>query len=182
MEALEPHRCRRCAHFIRVNFNGYRNVTNRQGFCLYGQLEGDWSLYVSTSGEHNCVGFVHSVENARIFEAERKLSKDHDDFIKSLSDKRTTNYKAIKPLMDAHKDFFESIQKERGGIAWMTAHNKIRELGSEHFNDVNAERYREVYHMVSLKKVHYLRFLAGISSAVHDRFCDCGVFMGGAPE
>jgi hypothetical protein len=176
IEALAPNRCRGCAHFIRVNFETYYNVTNRQGFCLLGQLEGDWGLYVSTSGSHNCAGFIFSEETAKIHAAERELSDDLHDFLHTLQDKRTANYKAIKPLIAARKKFFESVEKARGGIAWMLADHEIRQLGVEHFNAANEERFKEVYHMVSLKKVHYMRFLAGVSVQVHDWFCDCGKF------
>lgn len=181
IEALAPNRCRGCAHFMRVNFDGYYNVTNRQGFCLLGQLEGDWGLYVSTSGSHNCAGFVFGEENAKIHEAERQLTNDLHEFLHTLHDKRTTNYKAIKPLIEAHKKFFESVKKERGGIAWMLTDVEIRVAGVEYFETANEERFKEVYHMVSLKKVHYMRFLAGVSVQVHDRFCDCGKFAE-APE
>lgn len=172
LKALAPNGCRRCARFVRVNFDSYKNVTNRQGFCLLGQLEGDWGLYIATSGSHNCAGFVFSDENAKIHEAERKLSDDFKEFMHSLQDKRTANYKTIKPVIDAHKEFFESTKKERGGIAWMSAEAKLRELGAEHFNRVNAERYKEVYRMVSIKRVHYMRFLAKVSVKIHNQFCE----------
>jgi len=48
IQALAGNACRGCAHFIRVNFDSLYNVTNRQGFCILGQLEGDWGLYVSS--------------------------------------------------------------------------------------------------------------------------------------
>ena len=176
IEALAPNRCRGCAHFIRVNFDSYYNVTNRQGFCLLGQLEGDWGLYVSTSGSITCTGFVFSEGNARIHEAERKLTDDLHEFLHTLHDKRTTNYKAIQPLIAAHKEFFESVKKEQGGIAWMLADREVRKVGVEYFRTANEERFKEVYHMVSLKRTHYMRFLAGVSVQIHDRFCDCGKF------
>ena len=173
IQSLAPNPCRGCAHFIRVNFDGYYNVTNRQGFCLLGQLEGDWGLYVSSSISVKCAGFVFSEENAKIHAAERQLTDDMHKFVHSLHDKRTANYKAIKPLIDAHKDFFERTKNDRGDIAWMSADLKIRELGAEHFRKANAERFADVYHLVSLKRVHYMRFLAGVSVQIHDRFCDC---------
>lgn len=176
IKALAPNPCRGCAHFIRVNFDGYYNVTNRQGFCILGQLEGDWGLYVSSSISVTCAGFVFSEENARIHAAERQLSDDLHDFVHSLYDKRTANHKAVKPLIDAHKEFFESIEKqrkERSDIAWLAADQKVREFANKHFEKVNAERYRDIYHMVSLKRAHYMRFLAQVSVKVHDHFCDC---------
>lgn len=176
IEALAPNRCRGCAHFIRVNFETYYNVTNRQGFCLLGQLEGDWGLYVSTSGSHNCAGFIFSEETAKIHAAERELSDDLHDFLHTLHDKRTANYKAIQPLIEAHKEFFESVRDEPGDTAWVLADQEVQKLGAGHFKTAHKERFKEIYHMVSLKKVHYMRFLAGVSVQIHDRFCDCGKF------
>jgi hypothetical protein len=159
---------------MRVNFDSVYNVVNRQGFCILGQLEGNWGLYVSCSISTRCAGFVFSAENTKIHEAERQLRDDLYEFTHSLHDKRTANYKAIKPLVAAHKEFAESINKGKGDVAWMTLDLQIRKLGSEYFERMHKERYWEVYRMVSLKKAHYMRFLAGVSVQIHDKFCDCG--------
>jgi len=49
LKQLDANKCRSCTHFIRVNTEAVSKVTGRQGFCLYGQFEGDYSLYISTS-------------------------------------------------------------------------------------------------------------------------------------
>jgi hypothetical protein len=159
---------------MRVNFDSAYNVTNRQGFCILGQLEGDWGLYVSCSISTTCAGFVFSAENTKIHEAERQLSKDQFEFIHSLYDKRTANYKAIKPLIAAHKEFAESISKGQSAGARMIADTEVRKLGGKYFEELHKDRFWEVYRMVALKKTHYMRFLAGVSVQIHDKFCDCG--------
>jgi len=171
IRALPGNACRVCAHFIRVNSNDLHNVMNRQGFCILGRLEGDWGLYVSASVSTSCKGFVYSEENARIHDAERQLSDELHEFTHSLYDKRTANYKAVKPLLAAHKEFANSINK---GASRMESDLAIRKFASEHFENMHRERFWEVYHMVSLKKSHYLRFLARVSVQVHDEFCECG--------
>lgn len=173
IQSLKASACRGCAHFMRVNFDNVYNVTNRQGFCILGMLEGDWSLYVSCSISTRCAGFVFSAENTKIHEAERQLSDDLHEFTHSLYDKRTANYKAIKPLIAAHKEFAENISKGQSDVAQMMSDLQIRKFGSEYFERLHHERYWEVYHMVSLKKTHYMRFLAGVSMQIHDKFCDC---------
>ena len=171
IQALAGNACRVCAHFIRVNFDGVYNVTNRQGFCILGQLEGDWGLYVSSSISSRCKGFVYSEKNAKIHEAERQLSDDMREFTHSLYDKHTANYKAVKHLLAAHKEFANSINK---GTSRMESDIAIRKFASEHFKNMHQERFWKVYHMVSLKKPHYTRFLAKVSVQVHDEFCECG--------
>lgn len=171
IQALASNACRGCAHFMRVNSDNLYNVMNRQGFCILGQLEGDWGLYVSSSVSTSCKGFIYSEENARIHDAERKLSDDLREFAHSLYDQRTANYKAVKPLLAAHKEFANSINK---GASRMESDLAIRKFASEHFENMHRERFWEVYHMVSLKKSHYLRFLAKVSVQVHDEFCECG--------
>jgi hypothetical protein len=168
--SLAPNACRGCAHFMRVNFDSVYNVTNRQGFCILGQLEGDWGLYVSSSISTRCAGFVFSEAHAKIHEAERKLTDDFHEFLHTLHDKRTANYKAIKPLIAASKEF----HKGSGEGTWMVAELVIRKEGSAYFQKLHNERYWEVYRMVTLKKVHYMRFLAGVSIQIHDTFCECG--------
>jgi hypothetical protein len=66
---------------MRVNFDSAYNVTNRQGFCILGQLEGDWGLYVSSSISTKCAGFIFSEDHAKIHEAERKLTDDFHEFL-----------------------------------------------------------------------------------------------------
>lgn len=173
IESLAPNACRGCAHFMRVNFDSVYNVMNRQGFCILGQLEGDWGLYVSCSISTRCAGFVYSEEHAKIHEAERKLTDDFHEFLHALHDKRTANYKAIKPLIAASKEFSENISKGQGDGARMMADMVVRKLGSQYFQKMHNDRYWEVYRMVTLKKVHYMRFLACVSVQIHDTFCEC---------
>jgi len=174
IQSLKGNACRGCAHFIRVNFDSLYNVTNRQGFCILGQLEGDWGLYVSCSISVKCKGFVYSEENTRIHEAERQLSDDLYEFIHSLHDRRTANFKAIKPFIAANKEFAKTINEGQSNISRMVSDFEIRKLGGEYFKKLHEEQYWEVYRMVSLKKPHYLRFLAKVSVQVHDEFCECG--------
>ena len=159
---------------MRVNFDSVYNVVNRQGFCILGQLEGDWGLYVSCSISTRCAGFVYSEEHAKIHEAERQLSDDLHEFTHSLYDKRTANYKAVKPLIAANKELYESISKGQSDGARMIADLDVRKLGGKYFEELHKDRFWEVYHMVALKKTHYMRFLAGVSVQIHDKFCDCG--------
>lgn len=172
MENLPVCRCRMCHHFQRVNFDDYRNVTNRQGFCILGQLEGSYGLYVSNSRSYDCMGYLFCDEHANITRAENGLSNDMDDFLHSIEDKRTKNCKLIQPVIDAQTEFFKQDDKY-DGPAWLMALQELRRFGGEYFIKINKERYQEVYHMVSLRKTDYNKFLAQVSVEIHNRFCDC---------
>lgn len=173
IKALPSNSCRICEHYQRVNFDGIRNVMNRQGFCILGQLEGDYGLYVSNSISKECMGFILSELNLAIQEAEHKLDREESDYIYSLDDKRTANYKEIKPLLNTFQDFVEISEMKSKGLASLLAHQHIRKIACEHFREINRERFIELYDMVFIKKSDYTKFLAKISINIHNEFCKC---------
>lgn len=173
LNTLPPNNCRVCEHYIRVNFEGYKNVMNRLGFCLLGQLDGEYSLYLSTSVSKTCMAFILSEKNLAITEAEHQLDKEADTYLETLRDKRTKNYKDIEPLVNACQGFLESTEGAPKGLAWMQAEMKTRTIACEHFRKMNKERFKEIYDMVTLTKSDYSKFLAMLSIEIHDRFCKC---------
>ncbi|VVB61698.1 Uncharacterised protein [uncultured archaeon] len=113
------------------------------------------------------------------------MDRGEKDYLETLEDKRCKNYKDIKPLLEAHAEYFEKTQNKFKGVAWMDAHMAIRIVGCEHFWEMNQERFRAVYNMVSLKKSDYSKFVAKLSIEVHDQFCKCDKLQfnqGGVPE
>lgn len=165
--------CRICRHFIRVNDDSYRNVVNRQGFCLLGCLEGDYSLRVSSSVGNKCMGFIFDERNYQITKAERDLDHEWNEYLQSLHDHRSRNYKDLKPVIEAQKDFYEKAAGLKGGMAFMLQDMKTRGIGCDVFRENHKEQFKEVYNMVSLGKRDYLKFIARVSIEIHDRFCNC---------
>jgi len=165
--------CRSCHHFQRVNFNGYGNVTNRQGFCMLGQLEGSYHLYISSSVSKDCMGYIFSDEHAEITKAEVELNNDINDFLNSLEDKRTKNSKLAQPIKDAQIEFFKQNDHMWDSMGWISAMQNMRTIGDDYFRQANEEQYKNVYDMVSLRKTDYNKFLAQVSVEIHNRFCDC---------
>lgn len=164
--------CRACHHFHRVNHDGMKNVSCRQGFCMLGMLEGNYSLYISSSQSKECEGFLFDERNFQISKAEDELGEGLKEFQNSVRDKRTRNYKLLEPLLKKHEAFFQACQKSPG-IANFLAAQKIQVLASEMYRDLNKDKYLNVYIMVSLRKADYRKFLAQVSVEIHDRFCDC---------
>lgn len=172
LKEIKPCNCRACHHFHRVNFEGVKNVSVRQGFCILGMLEGDYSLFVSSSQSKECEGFLFSERNSQISKAEDELKEGLKEFQNSVQDKRTRNYKLLEPLLKKHESFFKACQNSPG-MAHHLATIKINVIAAEMYRDLNKDKFLEVYNMVSLRKTEYRKFLAQVAVEIHDRFCDC---------
>lgn len=171
IEKLPKRRCRDCVNFIRIN-EPDKVVYSRRGFCLYGRLEGEWSLYISSSTSGDCQGFIFSIEHNRITNAERALQQMEREFIHKCHDRRTKEYKLIKPLLEATKEYGSTIW-DRPGLNEMKAFFKVDIIVKQYLREEHRETYRDVRDMVSLWKDHYMKFMAQLSIEIHDRFCDC---------
>lgn len=96
--------CRNCENYVRVQDNRNADLpsTNvRRGFCLLGLAEGNFSLYISRSGCHDCQGFMFSKVKALVTEEENKISQLYWDFEKKEGKQietilRATNKKMAK--------------------------------------------------------------------------------------
>ena len=164
--------CRACKHFIRVNNDTVQNVMHRQGFCILGRLECDYSLYVSCSAAE-CMGFLFDQNHYDISMAEQALSDGEKDFSYSVNDKRSTNYKKIAPLIEETRKYIASVKKENVGLGTIMAMREAEVTARKYYREVNSDKYLECYKMVTLKKSDYLRFVARISVQLHDAFCNC---------
>lgn len=165
--------CRNCLHYIRVNYDSINNVVNRQGFCLLGRCEGDFSLYVSC-GCSECMGYVLSKEHYDITFAEKKIDRESEAFAESCEDKRTANYKVIEPLRAETRKYIEAVAQKQRCLANIMTMREIRTTAMRYFREAHKEDYLAVYRMVDLKKSDYLRYIAKITVSLHDKFCECG--------
>ena len=164
--------CRSCKHFIRVNFEGVKNVVHRQGFCLLGGLEGDYGLCVSRSAAE-CMGFVFDENHFNITTAEQSLKEAQEKFCESIRDKRSRNYKLIEPMMEATTKYIEDVKAKHVGYASMLAMHDVEITARKYYRENHSDEYMKVYNMVNLRKADYLKFLAKMSVAIHDEFCKC---------
>lgn len=175
IKELDAASCRKCKHFIRVNFEGSNNVSKRPGFCILGQLEGDFGLYVSSNIAKECMGYVFDQHTHAIAAAEKQLSTDLNQFIHDLEDGRTFTHKLAEPLRTAQKDYIKAFHGSPDGMAGMMAMQTLRSEAVDHFRKLNARRCIVVYQMVTLRKSDYHKFLAQLTGALHDKFCDCAI-------
>ena len=173
LKAIEGRRyCRACHHFIRVNYDTVQNVMHRQGFCILGELEGNYSLYYSCSASE-CMGFVFDQKHYDIAMAEQALSEGEREFSHSVNDKRSANYKKVAPLIEETRKYIASVKKENVGLGTIMAMREVEVTAHKYYREANTDKYLECYKMVSLKKSEYLRFVAKVSVQLHDEFCKC---------
>ena len=166
----DAHGCRVCKHFIRVNYDDIKNVSHRQGFCIFGNFEGDYSLRYSKTAS-DCIGFLFSEKHNHITIAEQNLSKQMQNFERSCEDKRTTEYKQIAPMFEETRNYIQSIGHK--GFAQLAAMNEVKITANKYYREQHREEILAVYRMVSLKKADYLKFLARISLQIHNEYCNC---------
>lgn len=50
---------------------------------------------------------------------------------------------------------------------------EVEVTAHKYYRDVHSDGYLKVYHMVTLRKADYNKFLAKIATLVHDEFCKC---------
>ena len=165
--------CRNCLHYIRVNYDTIDNVVNRQGFCLIGRCEGDFSLYMSCSCSE-CVGYILSDDHYKITLAEKELEQRCKEFADSCDDKRTTNYKLIEPMRAETQKYIESVAQKHKGLAYIMSMREVETTARKYFKEAHKDEYWNVYKMVDLKKSDYLKFIARMILKLHDEFCECG--------
>lgn len=169
-KCTDAHGCRVCKHFIRVNYGGIENVSHRQGFCVFGNFEGDYSLYYSRTA-NDCVGYVFSRPHEEITIAETNLSQQMREFEHRCEDKRTSEYKQIEPMFDETRKYIQAMGHK--GFAQIAAMREVKITANRYYREKNRDDFFKVYNMVTLKKSDYLKFVARVAIKVHDEFCDC---------
>jgi hypothetical protein len=69
-------------NYIRVESgkDGKPSANALRGFCLLGQGESDFGLYISNTKSNDCEGFLFNQDHALLTEEEQKISKQYWDF------------------------------------------------------------------------------------------------------
>ena len=80
--------CRNCSNFVLFNRDhNSLKVLHRQGFCLYGQLEGDWSPYIGSSQAKTCKAYIYCSELNQIYQEEQRLYKQLAELLRKITDR-----------------------------------------------------------------------------------------------
>lgn len=143
-----PRSCRNCQNFVRVQDSRNSDLpsTNvRRGFCLLGNCEGDYSLYVSSSTASECKGFMFSQAKALITEEENKISQLYHTFEKKEG-------KQIEKIFNAtHKE----MSKNNWFFCWMDT----RAETNKQFKVKNLDMLIEFEKKFDLSYKNYLQFV-----------------------
>ena len=166
--------CRNCQNFILFNKinGGARKVLSRRGMCLYGEFEGDYGLYMSSTSARNCQGYIYNPQMNYIFELHQELRQDLSDLLYAITDKRTKEYRDIKPILDGI-DEYRKVKKSKGGFAFLSAWKIEEKVAAQYHFEKNRDKYRYLHNLVKYTEQTYNKFLAELTIQTHDRFCNC---------
>jgi len=158
--------CRACRFFIRVRKDGDFSEIRRRGFCLLGRLEGDFSLYISSSEAETCEAFLLDDYNYETTVKERELLKEWADFRFKLEDRRTKEYKQLKKLMGTFAERLKLAENIRYGLAGIRAHREAVAMAYDYFVEANSDRFEWLWKRRAVDKKEYARILATISKVL----------------
>jgi len=162
--------CRCCKNFIRVKEEGDYKRIRRRGFCIYGQLEGDFGLYISSSKANDCLAFVFDEYNYETTKKENELAKKWNEFNFKLEDRRTKEYREVSKFL---KDLSEFLSLRcvfsKKNLENMTPRKilnqmgKVREMAYDYFLEQHREEIRQLRKRRALSYQSYCRVLSTIS-------------------
>ena len=164
--------CRTCTHFFRCNSErGLRNIQNTRGFCILGQLEGSFCLYVSVSVSFECMAYAEDEYNAETHRLERVLNDKISDFHYKMGDRRSNVYKLLKsmhPETEALKKFFGAKKKQ--AILSLMTDQKLGEVLMDWFFEINIELYKELGNRKVVSHRQYYELIGRLTKAFHEEF------------
>ena len=141
--------CRYCKWFVRVKESG--KLLNIRGFCVFGQGEGCYDLYISSSTALSCPHFVFDEENyeieKRLEKIKRMIWRESDRIEKELTEEFKESKK--KPF----KDMLEIML-----ISNQLAYERVRR---EKLDDII-----KIRSMVKLNEKDYRKLLNGIQTFI----------------
>lgn len=167
-----PRNCRTCTHFYRCSSErGLRNIQNTRGFCILGQLDGCFELYVSHSKARECMAYVEGDYTAETYRLERALNDKISDFHWKMGDRRSKEYKLLKSMQpegEAVKKFF-GANRNQGLLSLMTDRGLGKVL-MDWFFERNIELYKALGERRLTKHRQYYKLVARMTKAFHEEF------------
>lgn len=165
--------CKNCQNFILFNRKGgARKVLNRRGFCLYGEFSGNYSLYISSSAAKDCKGYLYNSQMNYIMELKDELMQDLSNLLYAIADKRTKEYRDIKPILDGIAEY-QKLKRAKRGFHYLAAWKIEEKVAIQYHFEKNKEKYVHLHELVKYTEHTYNKFLAELTVQIHDRFCNC---------
>jgi len=167
-EKQKKRSCRMCRHFSRVKEDGDFRKIRRRGFCVLGQLEGNFGLYISSSSAEDCPAFMLDDYNYETTMMEFELAEKWNEFMHRIRDGRTREARELKKVIETMADYLKIENAVSKGIAGIRAHRKAMALAYEYFVEKHEEEFRKLWERRAMNIKDYYNILAAISRVLED--------------
>ncbi len=173
LDTVERGSCRCCKHFMRVQSDSMRGIHVCRGFCLLGKLEGDYSLYCSSSYAEECPSYVADDYNIETFKVEHQLRSEQFDFDFKIDDRRTKVHKLVKEKYFNNEEL-EKCFNASVGHRWVARlmNRDINKSLYEVFFELHLDTYKWLWNRDEKKitQKYYWAFLHSLSKQFNDYF------------
>ena len=164
--------CRNCTHFFRCDSErGLKNIQNTRGFCILGQLDGSFCLYVSQSGVQECMAYVEDDYNAETHQLELALNDKISNFHYKMGDRRSKEYKLFKSMQpegEAVEKFFGGDRNQ--GVISLITDRGLAKVFMDWFFERNIELYKELGNRKLFSHKQYYELVGRMTKAFHEEF------------
>jgi hypothetical protein len=171
-EKMEKRSCRMCENFIRVREDGDFKKIWRRGFCIYGQLQGDFSLYVSSRFAAKCEAFLLSDYNYETTQKEHELNRKWAKFSERVYDRRTREYKAVKQfitkIQESLLDYLDLTKAMKFGWVGLKKYQEAMQLAYEYFVQANKEEFEWLWKRRAIPIKEYYRIIGVVTKVLAD--------------
>lgn len=153
--------CRNCYNFMRVGKTEHSTIRKR-GFCILGQGEGSFTLYLSCSGSGTCPSFTFDVEAIDLTNREDAFSNKSRKYGDAYAAKRIAVMKnnANKTKSKHKVGFFDYFMIEM----------ELRAEGIKEYHVNHWDEYTQLLGEVDLFYKEYLNLLDSFTKALVERF------------
>lgn len=157
--------CRDCGHFFRVMPKEHGlSYLGCAGFCILGMLEGNFSLYHSTSTSKECGAFFLSDYNTVTTNMEQTLSKKLEDFRTAMLDGRTKEFKLLyKTCDDAVKEYMKDSHPLN---RWCMLNKDFADAFREVFISINRDELMALIYRKRMQRCKYFEIIGSITTTL----------------
>jgi len=157
--------CRACGHYVRV-WESWDKMPNNRGFCVLGNLDGDWGLYVSSNEGLTCKGYIGDPYNLETLRLETELNKEWIDIKHNLLDGRKKLTRKLSKAIPDLSDIFKNAKKQRNVMGYMGDFQMGIGLVWKWFNAEHEPKFQVIRKRTRTRKTSYYQVLGDISLAM----------------
>jgi hypothetical protein len=160
--------CRNCRQFLRVQRDDEPTQHALRGFCYLGcpgfKEKGDYRLYISCTGSHDCPGFIFDKRKAELTAYERKLALSFNTYLEQEEPRMRRQVRKIQreqmkkaQNFDQRLRWFGEFFEVRGKLAQEWRSKNYKMLGYIHDNyDLKPKEYMQMLDAFADFANHYI--------------------------